>query len=183
MNENLVDQGSFRGRKRQGNSHREVTGRKKKKGEVVADVCSSTSGVFSSSIGSIDESMAVFEIPNQLHSEIDVATNIVIPLDNLSQGCSVVATGNIEESVAVLEVPNQENLDIDVTNNIIIPSNNRSNRLRLPPIKLGDSYPCGCGICDKSYINNGNIVLCYGCKSMYINKSCNRNWRCLSCSN
>ena len=60
-------------------------------------------------------------------------------------------------------------------------STNRVNRNRLPPVKDGESYPCGCGICDKQYVNIGNITLCHGCRNMYINKSCNREWRCMSC--
>ena len=60
-------------------------------------------------------------------------------------------------------------------------SMNRTNRNRLPPIIIGESYPCGCGVCDKQYINNGNVSLCYGCKNMYVNKACNREWKCMSC--
>ena len=60
-------------------------------------------------------------------------------------------------------------------------SMNRTNRNRLPPVKDGESYPCGCGVCDKQYINCGNITLCHICKNMYVNKACNKEWRCMSC--
>jgi hypothetical protein len=86
-----------------------------------------------------------------------------------------------EENRLDLEKLREEN---DVENEVVLKINDSTqsrNRCRLPEIKFGESYTCGCGICEKQYVNSGQIVKCAGCSNIYVNKYCNVSWKCFSC--
>ena len=115
------------------------------------------------------------------------ANEVLGHTNNVPNEISLVNVPTLVRDISIInneeECLQQTNNVLNITTDVAIPQSNRNNRFRLAPIKVGESYPCGCGVCDKSYINTGNIVLCYGCKSMYINKSCNSRWFCASCIN
>lgn len=82
---------------------------------------------------------------------------------------------NVEDQKEVSDV--EKNVDLNINHN----SNQSRKRNSLQALKFGNHYPCGCGICDKSYEHNGNMIKCVGCSNMYVNKKCGNAWKCMRC--